>query len=109
MRRHTCWRHERITSSLGPVPTWSGACGHIAGVINPAGKNKRSYWAGDSTATDPEEWLATAEERKGSWWWHWIEWLKKHSGKEIAARAKLGNAEYQPFEPAPGRYVKERA
>ena len=86
-----------------------GASGHIAGVINPAGKNKRSYWAGNSTATAPEEWLESAEERKGSWWWHWIEWLKGRSGKEIAARGKLGNANYPPSEPAPGRYVKERA
>jgi polyhydroxyalkanoate synthase len=86
-----------------------GASGHIAGVINPAGKNKRSYWVGESTTAAPEEWLESAEERKGSWWWHWIEWLKSRSGKEVAPRAKLGNAAYPPSEPAPGRYVKERA
>lgn len=86
-----------------------GASGHIAGAINPAGKNKRSYWVSDSTAAAPEEWLESVEERKGSWWWHWIEWLRARSGKPVAARAKLGNASYAPTEPAPGRYVKERA
>jgi polyhydroxyalkanoate synthase len=84
-----------------------GASGHIAGAINPAGKNKRSYWVGDSSAAAPEDWLASAEERKGSWWWHWIDWLKHRSGKEVAARVKLGNVAYPPREPAPGRYVKE--
>jgi polyhydroxyalkanoate synthase len=86
-----------------------GASGHIAGVINPAGKNKRSYWTGESASATAEEWWNTAEEHKGSWWWHWIEWLKSRSGKEVAARVKLGNASYRPSEPAPGRYVKERA
>lgn len=85
-----------------------GASGHIAGAINPASKNKRSYWVSESTAAAPEEWLEAAEEEKGSWWWHWIEWLRARSGKEVAARVKLGNAAYEPTEPAPGRYVKER-
>src|SRR5574337_496122 len=87
-----------------------GASGHIAGAINPAGKNKRSYWVGESAAAaTPEEWLDTAVEHKGSWWWHWIEWLRGRSGKEVAARVKLGNADYPPSEPAPGRFVKEGA
>jgi poly[(R)-3-hydroxyalkanoate] polymerase subunit PhaC len=85
------------------------ASGHIAGVINPASKNKRSYWVGESSAAAPEEWLETTTENKGSWWWHWSEWLKARSGKEVAARVKLGNATFRPSEPAPGRYVKERA
>lgn len=86
-----------------------GASGHIAGVINPASKNRRSYWTSDSEATDPDEWLERAEENKGSWWLHWIDWLKQRSGKDVAARVRLGNAKYLPSEPAPGRYVKEKA
>ncbi len=85
-----------------------GASGHIAGAINPAGKNKRSYWVSDSSSSLPDEWLASSEERRGSWWWHWIEWLRARGGKEVAARAKLGTATFAPTEPAPGRYVKER-
>ena len=86
-----------------------GASGHIAGAINPASKNRRSYWTSASAAADPEEWLASAEEQKGSWWTHWAQWLKAHSGKQVAARGRLGSTKYEPIEPAPGRYVKERA
>ena len=86
-----------------------GASGHIAGVINPAAKNKRSYWINDSDTANPDEWLATATEAKGSWWPRWAEWLKNFADGEIAARGRLGSPSYAPGEPAPGRYVKERA
>lgn len=86
-----------------------GASGHIAGAINPASKNRRSYWTSASAVADPDEWLETAAEHKGSWWLHWIEWLKVRGGKQVAARGRPGNVRYNPIEPAPGRYVKERA
>jgi polyhydroxyalkanoate synthase len=86
-----------------------GASGHIAGAINPARKNKRSFWTSDAAVADPDEWFDTATEQKGSWWWHWIEWLKRHAGKQVAARGRLGNARHRPIEPAPGRYVKEKS
>jgi len=86
-----------------------GASGHIAGTINPAGKNKRSYWVHDKLEPDAESWLAKARERPGSWWPEWSKWLKPHAGKLVPARKKLGDAKRRPIEPAPGRYVKERA
>ncbi|HEX5804524.1 MAG TPA: class I poly(R)-hydroxyalkanoic acid synthase [Azospira sp.] len=86
-----------------------GASGHIAGVVNPAAKNKRSYWANDDTRADADGWLAAAEERKGSWWSDWTDWLKQHAGGECAARKKPGNTKYKAIEPAPGRYVKAKA
>ncbi|MGL1834562.1 PHA/PHB synthase family protein [Rhodocyclaceae bacterium SMB388] len=85
------------------------ASGHIAGAINPASKNRRSYWTHATNIADPDEWLEGANEQQGSWWLHWIDWLKARGGKQIAARGKAGNARYKPIEPAPGRYVKERA
>ncbi len=84
-----------------------GASGHIAGAINPASKNRRSYWISDSGASVPDEWLATASEQKGSWWVHWAEWLKQRGGEMVPARNKPGNAKYKVLEAAPGRYVKE--
>ncbi|MCK6387798.1 MAG: class I poly(R)-hydroxyalkanoic acid synthase [Zoogloea sp.] len=84
-----------------------GASGHIAGAINPASKNRRSYWVSESGAAVPEEWLAAATEQKGSWWLHWVEWLRPKSGDMVAARNKPGNTKYKVIEPAPGRYVKE--
>src|SRR6185437_10063241 len=86
-----------------------GASGHIAGTINPASKKKRSYWVNGALEADPEAWLAQAQEKPGSWWPEWIRWLAPHAGKRIAARRSLGDTRHKPIEPAPGRYVKERA
>jgi polyhydroxyalkanoate synthase subunit PhaC len=86
-----------------------GASGHIAGVINPAAKNKRSHWINDSGVASPDDWLASATEVKGSWWPRWSEWLKGYAGGEVKARGRLGCKAYEPSEPAPGRYVKEKA
>jgi polyhydroxyalkanoate synthase len=86
-----------------------GASGHIAGVINPAAKNKRSHWINDSSSARPDEWLASATEVKGSWWQRWSDWLKPFADGEKPARGRLGNKKYPPSEPAPGRYVKEKA
>ncbi len=86
-----------------------GASGHIAGAINPASKNRRSFWVSDAACSAPEEWLETAQEKPGSWWLDWIEWLKPRSGKPVAARGRLGSTKFEPIEPAPGRYVKEKS
>jgi polyhydroxyalkanoate synthase len=85
-----------------------GASGHIAGVINPASKNRRSHWVGEPYPPDPEDWLAVARENRGSWWPLWSAWLEKHAGGTRKAPAKQGSAKYPPIEPAPGRYVKHR-
>jgi len=86
-----------------------GASGHIAGVINPAWKNRRSFWVNSRTADEPDRWLAEANEQAGSWWNDWAGWLARHGGGKARARKRLGNVRYRPLEPAPGRYVKMRA
>lgn len=86
-----------------------GASGHIAGVINPPAKKKRSYWTNDKPVASAEEWLAGAVEQPGSWWPEWTAFLSANAGKQVAAPKRLGNATYQPIEPAPGRYVKQKA
>ena len=91
----------------GPVRFVLGASGHIAGAINPVSKNKRSYWVNDDVKTDAAGWLTAAEEKKGSWWSDWADWLKPLAGEPRPAR-KPGNARHKPIEPAPGRYVRER-
>ena len=93
----------------GPSKFVLGASGHIAGVVNPASKNKRSYWVNSELVADADGWLAAAEEKKGSWWSDWSEWLKQFANGEVAARKKLGNAKFKQIEVAPGRYVKEKA
>ena len=91
-----------------------GASGHIAGVINPPAKNKRSYWTNDKLPANQfpaaqTDWLKTATEHPGSWWTDWSKWLKGHAGKQIAAPKKVGNAKHPVIEAAPGRYVKAKA
>jgi polyhydroxyalkanoate synthase subunit PhaC len=89
-----------------------GASGHIAGVINPASKNKRSYWVNGNGRAKPltaEKWMETATEKKGSWWPEWAAFLAEHGGADVKAPAKPGNRKFKPFEDAPGSYVKVRA
>ncbi|HET7363675.1 MAG TPA: class I poly(R)-hydroxyalkanoic acid synthase [Burkholderiales bacterium] len=85
-----------------------GASGHIAGVVNPASKNRRSHWIGVPYPEDPEAWLAAATEHKGSWWPRWAQWLDGHGGGKRKAPARAGSAKYRPIEAAPGRYVRHR-
>ncbi|HYD63120.1 MAG TPA: class I poly(R)-hydroxyalkanoic acid synthase [Noviherbaspirillum sp.] len=86
-----------------------GASGHIAGVINPPTKKKRSYWTNDKAASGAQEWLDGAKEHPGSWWTEWADFLAQNAGKQVAAPRKCGNAKYKEIEPAPGRYVKVKA
>jgi polyhydroxyalkanoate synthase len=78
-------------------------------VINPASKNKRSYWVSTDRCEDPATWLAGANEKPGSWWNDWIGWLKPQAEEQLPARAQLGSNLYPPGEAAPGRYVREKA
>jgi polyhydroxyalkanoate synthase len=88
-----------------------GASGHIAGVINPPAKGKRSHWIGASAAlpAQAQRWFDTATEHPGSWWTDWSAWLAGHAGKQIAAPKTPGNRRHRPIEAAPGRYVKQKA
>ncbi len=97
----------------GPKRFVLGASGHIAGVVNPPAKKKRSHWTYSPPRgrfpKDADAWFAKATEVPGSWWTEWHDWLATHAGRKIQAKAKYGNARYRPIEPAPGRYVKVRA
>ena len=81
--------------------------GHIQSVVYPADSTRYDRWYGPPTPTDPDQWLNTAAVEKGSWWRPWTEWLIARSGPERQARTTLGNRQYPPLGPAPGRYVRE--
>ncbi len=95
-----------------------GASGHIAGVINPPAKKKRSYWTNDALpstkAAGPKypasqaDWLKGATEHPGSWWTDWSGWLADQGGKQIAAPKAYGSRQYKALESAPGSYVKAK-
>jgi polyhydroxyalkanoate synthase len=100
----------------GPKRFVMGASGHIAGVINPPEKKKRSYWTREDISPEglfPStvgEWRTGATEQPGSWWPDWLAWLAPQAGKKVAAPTKYGRgAKYKEIEPAPGRYVKAKA
>jgi len=105
------WRSAYRTTGLfsGETRFVLGASGHIAGVINPASKNKRSFWVSTERREEPVDWLAGAEEKPGSWWNDWIAWLKPRADEQLPARTQLGSNLYPPGESAPGRYVKAKA
>jgi polyhydroxyalkanoate synthase len=86
-----------------------GASGHIAGVINPPAKKKRSYWSNDKLPETASAWMEGATEHPGSWWGEWADFLASHAGEQKEAPRKLGNKAHPPIEPAPGRYVKAKA
>jgi polyhydroxyalkanoate synthase len=91
----------------GPVQFVLGGSGHIAGIINPPGKNKYGYWTADRYPDRADDWLQGAERHEGSWWPHCASWLAAHGGDWVAARP-AGSSEFPPLSDAPGAYVLEK-
>jgi len=86
-----------------------GSSGHIAGVVNPPARSRRSYWVNELITDDPDDWLERARNVSGSWWPHWDAWLAQFAGGRRTAPRACGNAAFPPLEPAPGHYVRENA
>jgi polyhydroxyalkanoate synthase subunit PhaC len=101
------YRNTQVLS--GPKRFVMGASGHIAGVINPPAAGKRSHWVGEQLPAEATAWLATATEVPGSWWPDWAAWLADKAGKLKAAPKTYGGKGHKAIEPAPGRYVKQKA
>lgn len=78
--------------------------GHIAGIVNPASRDKYGHWHNSEPPRDPEFWLENASFVKESWWHRWAKWLATDEQKTTPAR-KLGNKANPEIEPAPGSYV----
>jgi polyhydroxyalkanoate synthase len=108
---HGAYRNiAALPGAKGKLRFVLGASGHIAGVINPPAKGKRSHWIGPATApAASKEWFDKAKEHPGSWWPDWSVWLKGQAGKQVAAPKSYGNRTHKVIEPAPGRYVKQKA
>jgi polyhydroxyalkanoate synthase subunit PhaC len=94
----------------GPVTYVMAGSGHIAGVINPPAKKKYQFWTGggNSSRLDGtfEDWTASAQETPGSWWPHWLEWIKSLDSGMVAARP--AGQHHASLGAAPGTYVLER-
>jgi polyhydroxyalkanoate synthase len=100
----------RSKALIGKEPRFVlAASGHVAGVINPPARKKRSYWVHDNLNGDAAEWLERAEEKPGSWWPDWDSWMKARSSGVVPAPTQPGNARYPVIESAPGSYVKQKS
>jgi polyhydroxyalkanoate synthase subunit PhaC len=94
----------------GPWTFLLAGSGHIAGVVNPSGSKKYGYWTNDNAAETLEDFIAGADEHQGSWWPHWLEWLRAQDPAQVRVRGKRrpGGRGDRVIEDAPGRYVMTR-
>jgi polyhydroxyalkanoate synthase len=82
--------------------------GHNAGIVSEPGHKGRHYfyaqYAGGSKYVDPARWLDQAQERDGSWWPAWANWLERVSNGSMVDAREPKHA----IDAAPGLYVLER-
>jgi poly[(R)-3-hydroxyalkanoate] polymerase subunit PhaC len=103
----------KATYSLGgrvkaPVQYTLSNSGHILGIINPPVKPpKRAYWTGLLKDESTEDWFERQTRVEGSWWDHWVPYLKQRCGELKAAPSVLGSAAHPSLGAAPGIYVFE--
>ncbi len=104
------WREAfRINNhASGPKRTVLTSSGHILGIVNPpVSPPKRTYWAGESHRRDSAEaWREGAQQREGSWWPDWMEWLAPQCGALVEAQP-AATAAFPKLADAPGLYVLE--
>lgn len=85
------------------------AGGHNAGIVSEPGHPRRGYQISRVQAghdwVGPDEWVASAPRREGSWWEAWSQWLAEQSSARMAARVMNKHAVVCD---APGEYVMVR-
>jgi polyhydroxyalkanoate synthase subunit PhaC len=94
----------------GPKTFVLAGSGHIAGVVNPPSAKKYQYWTNDQRVDSFEDFVTGATETPGSWWPHWIEWIRQQDHAEAPAKGLRvpGSTGDSVIEDAPGSYVKAR-
>lgn len=83
--------------------------GHNAGIVSEPGHKGRSYHiherAQGDPYLDPDLWLRVAEQKDGSWWLPWQDWLAKISSKEKVLPPSVPKLRRVA---APGTYVLQK-
>jgi polyhydroxyalkanoate synthase len=92
----------------GPVTFVLAGSGHIAGVVNPPAKTKYQHWTNGPVQGAIEDWIAGATETPGSWWPHWIEWLRAQAPSTAKPRIP-GKGKLRALADAPGEYVRVKS
>lgn len=101
-----CYRVTQLVSSKN-VDFVLSQSGHIQALLNPPGNPKSKYFHSQTRPpASIDEWMGSAaEEKAGSWWPFWVEWLAARSGPRKPAPKTLGSRKYKPMEAAPGLYA----
>ncbi|MDP5277753.1 class I poly(R)-hydroxyalkanoic acid synthase [Sphingomonas sp. DG1-23] len=94
----------------GPLKFVLAGSGHIAGVVNPPAAGKYQYWVNDRKVETLAEFMAGAEETKGSWWPDWAAWVHSVDDRKVGAKGARvpGKGKLKAIEDAPGSYVRTR-
>ncbi|GGY94446.1 PHA/PHB synthase family protein [Novosphingobium colocasiae] len=105
---HSVWKLTRYLQ--GPWTFLLAGSGHIAGVVNPPSSDKYGYWTNDDAPRSLAEFQSGAVAHPGSWWPHWIGWIRSLDAQTVPARGKRrpGGRGDRVIEDAPGRYVATR-
>jgi poly(3-hydroxyalkanoate) synthetase len=99
----SCYRTTQLLG--GRTEFVLSTSGHIAAIINPPGNPKATFRTAGDTPADPDDWLAAATLRPGTWWSHYTDWLAERCGEVKPAPQRVGNETHRPLVDAPGTYV----
>jgi polyhydroxyalkanoate synthase subunit PhaC len=98
-----CYETARI---YGPKSEFILAnAGHLQSLLNPPGSAKSFFFAAKVGGPEPDAWAQSAARHEGSWWPHWMAWMRQRSGALIPAPKKLGSRKHPAGIAAPGDYV----
>ena len=105
----TPWKAVYQTARIyGPDTTYVlSNSGHLQSLLNPPGNPKAWFVTGPAQSADADAWTATGTKHEGSWWTHWVNWLKERGNGETAAPKQPGSRRHKAIGPAPGTYVFE--
>lgn len=99
----------RLTQLIGSpkVDFVLSQAGHIQALLNPPGNPKAKYFhSAERPGPSIDAWMnGQAEEKAGSWWPFWTQWLTERAGDKKAAPKALGSKKYKATDPAPGLYA----
>ena len=83
-----------------------GGSGHVAGIMNPPHLKKYDYHVNEARTQNPNDWFAQSTTHVGSWWTHWLEWVRPNLGKNRVNKEVCAD---DVIEMAPGRYALQDA
>jgi polyhydroxyalkanoate synthase len=102
---HLCpWQNCYATTQLlgGKSRFVLSTSGHIAAIVNPPGNPKAAYQVSENNPVDAERWREGADQRGGSWWGDYVDWLTSRAGAQRDATETMPT---NSLGASPGTYV----